>query len=57
MLAQRWYRWFAWYPVRLNGRIAFCRTIERRGCEDKGGSWTEYREPPEVGQGTCEASA
>ena len=43
MLAQKWYPWFAWYPVRIDGRLVWGKTIERRGCEDKGGSWTEYR--------------
>jgi hypothetical protein len=43
MLAQQWHRWFAWYPVVVDGSFVFCRYVERRGCEDKGGGWTEYR--------------
>ncbi len=44
MLSQKWYAWFAWYPVRVNDKWCWGRTIERRGCEDMGGTWTEYRE-------------
>lgn len=44
MYAERWHRWFAWRPVRLGGVVVWLRTIERRGCEDMGGNWTEYRE-------------
>lgn len=44
MYAQRWYKWFAWRPVRLDGgKVAWMRWVERRGCEDMGGEWTEYR--------------
>ena len=44
MYAQHWHQWFAWRPVRCGGRIVWLRTVERRGCEDMGGHWTEYRE-------------
>lgn len=44
MFAQRWYKWFAWRPVCLvGGGFAWGCTVERRGCEDMGGTWTEYR--------------
>ena len=48
MYAQRWHRWFAWRPVRCGGCIAWLRTVERRGCEDMGGHWFEYRKTPNV---------
>jgi hypothetical protein len=49
MYAQRWHRWFAWRPVcLLESGWVWLRVIERRGREDMGGEWTEYREPPNV---------
>lgn len=44
MLSQKWYKWFAWYPVSLeNGNWEWLSIIERRRCEDMGGSWAEHR--------------
>ena len=27
---RKWYRWFAWYPVRIDGRMVWLRWLERR---------------------------
>jgi hypothetical protein len=41
-----WTRWWAWHPIKLNGRTVWLRTVERRFCDmaGGGGSWWEYRE-------------
>ena len=46
MLAQRWHPWFAWHRVRIGGLWVWWTRVERRGCEDMGGTWTDYRHTP-----------
>jgi hypothetical protein len=38
-----WHRWFAWFPVEIEGRRHWLETVERRWYGCHGGDCTEYR--------------
>lgn len=42
-IMSKWMRWFAWHPVKCEGRIVWLRTIHRRFVLSYGGDFTEYR--------------
>ena len=43
-----WHRWFAWYPVKIDNRTCWLKTILRRSItkawyKDTGKIWWEYQ--------------
>jgi hypothetical protein len=44
MLEQMWHAWFAWYPVKIEKRFVWLRTIERRRYMCMDVERSEYRE-------------
>ena len=43
----QWHRWFAWYPIRIEGKLIWLRFVERQVgyYENWGGgyTWKNYR--------------
>jgi hypothetical protein len=40
-MLRQWKRWFAWYPVWIDGEMFWLRSVERR--EGYYGQWDELR--------------
>jgi hypothetical protein len=38
-----WHRWFAWYPVSIDGQLVWLEIVERRCGETFCGDYKEYR--------------
>ena len=37
-----WEQWFAWHPVKIKGRIVWCKTIYRRRVRRYGGDTEQW---------------